>query len=417
MWVLISPTTVMDAKTLVQFPDEFPPVNTAVLLSDGHSVITGHDKGLVVRSDLGTGRCDVLTDCNFQVTSISVNQNGEVIVGCYPGLLYIFRLSNPSQNRRIQEPGFGTRDRIWRVVWTSNNTFVTSGNYGILTAFERDGVGNWSSRPIEGHSDQIQGLGSNGNFLASGDYQGRILIRRIKGSEFELVDHLAVSGGVQGLVWLSDDVFAAVDRGGRIHVLESEPGKTEWREVCGTDTATSWGTSVHITNDGKTVYAGTGTDFIQLDRASQIVQQSNGERIIAVFSDMNVAYVVHQQKIVSIPRVELQPSPQFTRYRYSKVSLVGSTGLGKSTVSSNFVHRSTEGLDSTFGRRIWVKDLERDNDGNLRRVILLDHGGQASVLETYLPFLTDSDVVLIFSRRPTSIPFPTRLPFWKSSAR
>ena len=390
----------MDAKTLVQFPEGFPRANTAVLLNDGTSVITGHDNGLVVRSDLGTGRHDILADCNFQVTAISVNQNGEVIIGCHSGLLYIFRLADPSRNRRVQEPGFGIRDRIWRVVWTSKDTFVASGNYGLLTVFHRDSLGNWGSRPLGGHSPHaIFGLGTNGKFLASGDYIGRIMIHAINGPEFELVDKVAVSGGVQGIVWYSDEVFAAVDRGGRIHVLESEHGKNQWREVCGTDTATSWGTSVHITGDGSTVYAGTGTEFIQLDRTSQIVQQTSGERVNGVFSDQKQVYLVHDQKITSTPRVELRPSAQFTKYRYSKISLVGSTGLGKSTLSSNFVNRTTEGLDSTFGRRIWVKDIERDRDGNLNRIILHDHGGQASVLETYLPFLTDSDIVLIFFKK------------------
>ena len=31
-----------------------------------------------------------------------------------------------------------------------------------------------------------------------------------------------------------------------------------------------------------------------------------------------------------------------------------------------------------------------------RRIIFHDHGGQETVLGTYLPFLTDSDIILIF---------------------
>lgn len=46
----------VDYKTLVQFPEGYPKTTTGIILKDGHTVITGHESGLVVRSDLITGK-------------------------------------------------------------------------------------------------------------------------------------------------------------------------------------------------------------------------------------------------------------------------------------------------------------------------------------------------------------------------
>jgi GTPase SAR1 family protein len=80
------------------------------------------------------------------------------------------------------------------------------------------------------------------------------------------------------------------------------------------------------------------------------------------------------------------------------VSLIGHTGVGKSTLCSQLTSESPGEESSTFGKKVWTWTLDDDSDIE-KRVILHDHGGQSAVMRTFLPFLFDSDVVLFLFKK------------------
>jgi GTPase SAR1 family protein len=362
-------------------------------------IITGHQKGLIVRSDLAKGAYEVLDDCHFDITAIALSPRGEALVGCHSGLVYIINLDDPTRKQTIQEPGFSNRSRIWRITVVDENNFVTASTWGVLTAYTKNPTGDWSPTSLKGHSDSIFGLASNGLLLASGDWQGKILVWEKTTSGWQRIDQLKIQTGVQGLAWYSNEVLAAVDRGGRLHIFESKEGANQWRSVFETDTASSQGSSICITDEGNTVYAGTNTELIQFDRDTQHMLQFGIHGIGAVFCDKASVYVVSGRQILSLPRKPIILPAKFARYQYSKISLIGRTGVGKTTLCSSFVNRSTAEVSSTFGKRVWIKELPEGPDGSRRRIILHDHGGQSSVLGTFLPFLTNSDIILVFFKQ------------------
>lgn len=388
-----------DYRTLVEFSSEYPLATTGVLLADQQTIITGHQKGLIVKSDLLKGAYEVLDDCHFDITAIALSPRDEVLVGCHSGLLYIFDLEDPTRKQTIQEPGFSKRSRIWRITFVDENNFAIASTFGVLTAYTRNPSGDWSATSLSGHSDSIFGLASNGKLLASGDWQGKILVWEKTASGWRRVDQLKTQTGIQGLAWYSNEVLAAVDRGGRLHLFESKEGTKQWRSVFETDTASSQGSSIYITNEGNAVYAGTNTELIQFDRDTQHMRQFLIGRVGAVFCDKTSVYVISDRKILSLPRKQIVLPAKFARYQYSKISLIGRTGVGKTTLCSNFVNRSVAGVSSTFGKRVWIKELRQEPNSSRRRIILHDHGGQSSVLGTFLPFLTDSDIILVFFKQ------------------
>ena len=53
---------------------------------------------------------------------------------------------------------------------------------------------------------------------------------------------------------------------------------------------------------------------------------------------------------------------------------------------------------STFGKSI--RSLNIPSEENIeKRLIFHDHGGQEAVLETFIPFIKDSDIILIFFKQ------------------
>ena len=61
---------------------------------------------------------------------------------------------------------------------------------------------------------------------------------------------------------------------------------------------------------------------------------------------------------------------------------------------------SAGNIKSTFGRKVWDWTIQNNADDlPEQKIIFHDHGGQEAVLPTFLPFLIDSDIVLIFFKK------------------
>ena len=385
-------------------PQEFPPISAGVFLINSNVIITGHTNGYVVKWDLSSNSHELLHECYSRVETISYSPKEEFAVGCNSGLLFTFTLSDPKKENLIQKATHDKFSRVWRSTWSSENTLFITSTYGVFNMLQR-AKSSWRSIGIGGHSHSIFALATMGEFVASGDYRGRIEVLRLREARELVVDRLAVQTTVAALAWRKDEAFASIDTVGHISYFELDADKGTWKSVFETDTATSEGTSIHIPEDGMTIFAGSHTELIQFDLDSQQIQMIPTERIVAIFSDNANVYVLTIAGLFSVKRSEVAVPTKLVKYQYSKVSLVGHTGAGKTTLCSQLVTGATDGIKSTFGKRVWNWILPSSDDSPERRVVLHDHGGQETVLDTFLPFLTDSDVVMVFYKQTDKTTF------------
>lgn len=387
----------VDQESLFSLPKGAPKITAGVLLPDENLLITGHDSGLVMKWNLSNGTRDRLYDCSTEIETIEISNNKEIIIGSHDGDIVVLSFSDPKNVQTLQLPTGGTRSRVWRSLWLKPNEAVVGLTYGSMRIFNRDTLNSWTSKDLMGHTDSIFGMGKSNIHFATGDYYGNILVWSINSGEPENIQKLKIVQGVEDLAWYGDDVLAAVNFTGRIYIFDRDPDRNNvWNLAVEIDNATGQGTCIHISEDGTTIFAGTKEELVQYDMSSEQTDTIDINEIIRIFSKGNRVFVLKSTGLVSFERKQIELRKDLVKYKYLKVSLVGHTGVGKSALCGRLITGVLPDPQSTFGKKIWEWVPEGDQtNGQQKRMLFHDHGGQETVLSTFLPFLSDSDIVLI----------------------
>ena len=391
---------VANLKEIIPLPEGFPEVTAGIFLHEKGMIITGHENGSVYRWDLASKTPIKVYDCGSPVRTISCSVSLEMAVGSESGLLVLLGINNQTGPQIIQPADYSKLSRVWRSVWLGKDTLVTTSTYGVIKYFTRSVSGNWSINFLQGHSNSIFGAGSSdGKFLATAEYSGTIILWEHDAGNFTAIQRLNVVGNIQDLFWYKDEVFAAVTRSGRILLFGKEVGDSkQWQLMYEIEIATGRGNCVHITSDGKTVFVGTGNELIQFDFDKQQTEQYLISDVKKIFSLENEIYILTNKGFFEFCKKEIEVKTDLISYKFAKISLLGHTGTGKSTLANYIISGIIAKVQSTFGKRVWNWVLPKDN-GTEKRIILSDYGGQEAVLETFLPFLKDSDMFLIFYKQ------------------
>lgn len=381
-------------RELLKIGEDLPKITAGAFLPDEQMLITGHETGILLKWDLATKKYSVIRQCESPIQTISVSSRKDIAVGCHSGLLVVFSVKMPEKAEIVQEAGSSVFSRIWKCTWASEDVLVTASTYGKMTSW-RKLHDKWEFSLLQGHTDSIFGLASSGGLIASGDYRGNILVWGRKKDSFNEIDRLQTFGTIEGAAWGSDASFATISQSGRICFFERSEQEEKWKSVYEIEAATSVGNCIHITDDGKAVFAGTNSEIIQFDVQTQEVQQLPSiAPVRALFSNDANVFVLTESNFEVFDRSEVEVPISHVRYQYAKVSLIGHTGVGKTTFCNDIVGNSTHEIKSTIGKRIWTWTLESPTPQ--RRLVFHDHGGQETVLGTFLPFLADSDLILVF---------------------
>jgi len=387
--------------TVVLFPKEFPPVTKGVLLFEDRLLITGHENGFVVQWDLGSDKYIILARYASPIRALSVSGGRNVVVGCLSGLLVAFSLSSPQNVEVISPAANNVYSRIWTVSHVNDTDFVFTSTYGEVSIARRR-EGSWTKERLQcNHRDSIFGLSKlNGEFFASGDYRGNVIFWQFSGDGLQVIDEAIATpySSVEDIVWRKDNASATISSNGHICYFETS-SFSSWRMVLDTDLARSAGKCIHMTEDGNTIFGGTATEIIQLDIDSQQANLVDISETKAIFSKSNTIYALTSAGLFSFEKSPIQVLLDQVKYQYAKISLIGRTSTGKTTLCSRIVSGSVQDIKSTFGKRIWNWNITKEVDVPERRVIFHDHGGQETVLDTFLPFLTDSDIILLFFKK------------------
>ena len=381
------------------FPDEFPKVITGVLLYDKKILITGHDNGYLVKWNLVSNTYEILHECGSTIETISTSPTDEILVGCNSGLLFSFSLSLPTEKNILQEPAYSKFSRVWRCVWPTEKNILQTSTYGGFYHHSKEN-GSWNNVSLSGHSHSIFAVASqNEKLLATGDYDGLIIVWEFQDGSYQPLGRLRIPGKVEGISWVRDDSFTTIDELGHINVIEYDSEIKIWKIVYEADASTSAGTSINVTDDKKTIFAGSKTEIIQFDIDSQQLQTIDLTNSKRIFSKENTIYVLTTDGLFSFERTAIDVPVNIVKYRYAKISLIGKTSVGKSTLCNLILKGSYDHPESTFGRKVWTWIFSQNQPDSEKRIIFHDHGGQEAVLGTFLPFLTDSDIVLILFKQ------------------
>ena len=380
----------VNVSTLVKFPKDGPVATAGVFLPNENILVTGHSNGLVFSWNVTDGSNKRLYSCSDKITTISCSSNKELVVGSHSGDLVVVGLDGKfSVVKHVK----GTvQDRVWRCKWINADAFVMTSTYGEVAFFSRDRHGNWTKENVYGYSNSVFGLDlASDGLLASGDYRGNIRILNTNKSDYKIVGKLQASGPIEGIAWHKNDFFAAINQSGRIYLFDHNH---DWRLVSEVENATSFGSSICITENGESVFAGTSTEVIQFDTDSLQSDSINISGTVQIFSCKGEVYVLTSYGFLKFERKPVDIKVDLIKFKYTKIGVIGSTGVGKSTLCSVITSDSPgEGI-STLGKKVWTWELPKEDNLD-KRIILYDYGGQETALSTFLPFLLDSDIILI----------------------
>ncbi|MHA1227850.1 MAG: TIR domain-containing protein [Candidatus Hodarchaeales archaeon] len=394
----------VDLKEVFLFPEEIlnsaPSVTTGLFLLEDKTILTGHDSGLVVKWNITNGDHSVLFDFPTPVRAITCSNDKKIVVGWESGQLIIFPINDPSSCEILQQAKFDVFSRVWKTIWPRKDNLITTSTYGQMKTYKQI-AGLWQSKPINSiHSHSIFGLASSdGQFFVTGDYRGNILIWEYIDGEYQIVHHLGVQENVQDISWYKDNSFVIITHYGKIYLFEKESQDiSKWNNVFGLDIATGLGICINISDDGNNIFAGTNNEIIQFDRDSQLTGIIDIKRVKKIFSFKEKVYILKDNGLFYFEKKKVDIKIELINYNYIKVSLLGHTQTGKSTFCNNLLDENIDKLESTFGKRI-LNYLISVEEGIEKRIIFHDHGGQEAVLETFIPFVQDSDIILIFFKQ------------------
>jgi GTPase SAR1 family protein len=401
-------------NNVIAFPKDFPPVTTGVLLLERNMLITGHENGFLVKWDMRDGSYQILFKSDSAVTTISYSGSNRIAIGYYSGGLYVLELDDGHHMKTLREPKYSVNSRVWRALWHNSNNLLLTSTYGEITPF-RESDGKWEENHmgLKGHFHSVFGIDSiSGKYVATGDYKGNILLWEFKNNEFDIVDRVGIVGKIQNICWHDEECFAAITRTGKIYIIERESKKdTNWQTVVEVDIADNAGVCVDITEDGNTVFAGTRGELIQFDLDSYQSETISITNVKGVFSSGNQIYVLTNEGLHVFEKRPVEIKRELISYKFMKISLLGHTGTGKTTFCNRILYGNIDNIYSTFGKRIFNWRLTGEDIQ--RRIIFHDHGGQETVLDTFIPFIIDSDMILIFYKQTDKATFNRSLDILK----
>lgn len=139
-----------------------------------------------------------------------------------------------------------------------------------------------------------------------------------------------------------------------MYVFEKQHGKEIWEVVLEVHVANSSGKCIDVTQDGKYVFAGTNYELIQFDLELYQSASFTLHNARALFSLHSKTYVLCSNGLFQIDVKPVEIKKELIAYKFSKISLMGVTGTGKSTFCERLVNGTIENVFSTFGKKIFI---------------------------------------------------------------
>lgn len=392
------PTNDFDITTLFDFPADIPRIKSASLLNDDSIVVTGHKNGFLALWRIGQKDPIKKFNLRSEIECITISSKNKVLIGCNSGDIYFLDSEEPYEVTLIRK---GERDkfsRIWRLKWVDDNSFIATSTFGNVLNFKRSHEGLWNSEQLVAHSNSVFGLDFKEGYLATGDYRGLIVIWKMDDGKFTETGRVRTIGPIEDIKWNTKTSISAVTSSGHVYYMEFDLNKSEWNIVFDAFVALEKGKSIHFTNSGNDIVAIAGDELLHISLSSQQVKKHDLKDGVSIYGiSSNRIAVITQRSIVQIEIHDILVPDSLIKYKFAKISLIGHTGVGKSTLCDTIIGAGEYDKQSTYGKKVWEWNLAIGSED--RRILFHDHGGQETVMYTYLPFITDSDILMLLFKK------------------
>lgn len=394
----------IELTMLFDFPEKTPEISCAAWSKDYKIVITGHKNGFLAIWDIN--KKVLIEKYNFgsEIESIAVSSDNKVLIGCYSGDIFLSDAIMCHKVRLIKKGENDKFTRIWQLKWIDDISFIASSTFGKVFNFTKSNDGNWQSESLIGHTDSVFGLDFRDGYLATGDYRGLIVIWKREDKQFVSIAKIRTLGVIESIKWKSDTSLSAVTYAGHVYYIEYDSVEDEWSVVFDAFVALGRGRSIEFANLGQDLLAITGEELLHIGLTSQQVKKHVLKGGVAVNSfGTNAIRIVSQKSVIQVKVLDIVVPVSLIKYKFAKVSLIGHTGVGKSTLCDTIIGAGEYDMQSTYGKKVWEWKLNAEEDD--RRIMFHDHGGQVTVMYTFLPFISDSDVLLLLFTKTDSTTF------------
>ena len=394
-------------------PNGCPAATAGVVLPGGREAAIGLSNGDVYKWDMHDGNTyEKMFSGHSGISAIDM-LDGTLLVSAKDGPLFTID-ADSYRTEILRQWSQSESSRIWKCAWLGDGRAVMTSTYGGIHIYERRDGGAWAHSPLHGeHVHSVLAVGAHEELLATGDWSGRVAIwERRNGSYSATSSMRGMSGAVEALAWVDGRTLVGIDENGLIRQFERD-SSGRWAARYELNVAVGQGTSMHLAGNKKTLLASTNVEVVQVDLETLRYKAFPLEGAVDIRSEGDTAYIMAGNGVHALPIATIEESPDMVEYRHIKVSLVGHTGVGKSTLCSMMArtsdkkHAKSEAIRSTFGRRVWQLTIGDDEKAGVHRVTLHDHGGQRSVLPTFLPASEDSDMVLALFKQTDRSTFDT----------
>lgn len=384
----------IDIKILFDFPKGIPAITAGTIMNNKKIAVTGHKGGFVAFWSRDYKEPIKKFNLESEIECITVSSENKVLIGCNSGDIYFI---NPSRKYEYTLIRQGNRDkfsRIWRLKWIDTHSFIATSTFGNVLYFKQTDNGLWNSRQLLAHSNSVFGLDFKEGYLATGDYTGLIVIWKIGNDGFAEIGRITIIGIIQDMKWNNKSSLSAVTRNGHVYYIEFDSQDDLWSVVFDAFVALGNGKSVQFANSGSDLIALTGDELLHINLPSQQIEKQIIEGGVIIYDTFkNSIGVITQNSIVQIKLHDILVPASLVKYRFAKISLIGHTGVGKSTLCDTIIGGKNYEEQSTYGKKVWEWNLTNNKED--RRILFHDHGGQETVMQTYLPFITDSDILML----------------------
>ena len=388
----------MDIKLekVVDFPPNMPEITTGILQLQKKLLLTGHDDGSVTKWNLDDGSFKVIFSDLNDVRAISY-LNNKILVGYRSNGLYILNLTKPEDIIVLQKREDSKYRRVWDTTWPDEDKLIMTSTYGSIKLFKRIEDNKYELFSLQAHEHSVFAIESlNGKYLATGDWSGELIIWKYIDENYKDIQKIHISDTIQDIYWKDENNFIVIDERGKIYLLEKEKPDIElWNIVLEVEIAKSKGICISMAEDKSTIFAATLNELIQFDVESQQLEIINIPNIKKLFIIGEFTYLLLNNGLFKFIWKPIIIKEEVISYRYVKAGLLGHTRTGKSTFCKWVNGYDISDIKSTYGRRVYNWEVSGKGETE-KRIILYDHGGQDTVIETFIPSLKDSDILLLF---------------------
>ena len=386
-------------KQFFSLDEKFSKISTGFFDDINDIYITGHNDGSVVYwKEISTKKNPkILCTLEDEITSIDFLTDNQLLIVSHSGEIVIYNFATKNSDY-IDYPTNPKLGRKWRVLGLDDNSFLTGGTYGKLLYWIK--VNNqWESQDIYAYREGIFGLSKlNDRLFATGSYSGRLVIWESTEENPKINQTINIGFNIRQIKWYDENTIAVIGREGNFAYLERDLSKNEFKVLKEFSISFNLGMDISFSSDGKYIIAGTVSEIILYDLNLDDLKKIDFKGCIALNPHNNGIYILTKNSLKYINLSDITIEVEKIEFKYQKISLIGHTGVGKSTLCNILTKSEESQIYSTVGKKTWKWVLE-DKEKFLKKIYLQDLGGQESALTTFYHYILDSDIILVLFKQ------------------